>query len=210
MNMSGIPNIQPYHMPAPHDFPENIAKWHIVPEKAVLLVHDMQRFFLRKLPAPNPKNVLLSNAVTLRKWCVSSNIPVAYTCQYGDMTEQQRGLLKSFWGSGMKADPSDRQVIGELCPNSKDWIFAKWRYSAFYNSDLLQRIRNARRSQLIICGIYAHIGVLATAIESFSHDIETFLVGDAVADFSRAHHMMALNYAAKCCAVVTSVQGITK
>lgn len=208
--MSGIPDILPYPMPVLHEFPNNIAKWQIVPEKAVLLVHDMQRFFLRKFSAPEPKDILLSNTVSLRKWCISHNIPVAYTCQRGDMTEQQRGLLKNFWGSGMKADSSDRQIIDDLYPSHKDWIFDKWRYSAFYNSDLLQRIKTAGCSQLIICGVYAHIGVLATAIESFSHDIETFLVGDAVADFSRTHHMMALNYAARCCAVVTSTYEIIR
>jgi isochorismate hydrolase len=208
--MPGIPDIESYLMPSTHEFPENIAKWQIVPNRAVLLVHDMQQFFLRKFPVPNPKDILLSNTVTLRKWCISYNIPVAYTCQSGNMTKQQRGLLKSFWGSGMKAEFADRQIIDDLRPTSKDWIFNKWRYSAFYNSDLLQRIKNAKRSQLIICGVYAHIGVLATAIESFSHDIETFVVGDAVADFSRTHHMMALNYAARCCAVVTSTQEIIR
>lgn len=208
--MPAIPNIEPYIMLSPHEFPENIAKWQIVPEKAVLLVHDMQRFFLRKLPTPDPRDALLNNANTLRKWCVSSNIPVAYTCQTGDMTEQQRGLLKSFWGAGMKAEPVDREVTDELHPAPEDWIFDKWRYSAFYNSSLLQRIRAARRNQLIICGVYAHIGILATSIDAFSHDIETFLVGDAVADFSKAYHMMALDYVARCCGVVTSTHEVVR
>lgn len=208
--MSGIPDIEPYIMPSSHEFPENIAKWQIDPEKAVLLVHDMQQFFLRKLPTPDPKDTLLSNAVALRKWCVSHDIPVAYTCQSGDMTEQQRGLLKSFWGSGMKAEPVDKQVTDELYPAPKDWIFDKWRYSAFYNSNLLKCIRDAGCNQLIICGVYAHIGILATAIEAFSHDIETFLVGDAVADFSKTHHMMALSYASRCCAVVASTHEIIR
>lgn len=208
--MSGIPNIEPYIMPRSNEFPENIAKWQIVPEKAVLLVHDMQRFFVRKLPTPDPTNALLGNATMLRQWCVSHNIPVAYTCQTGNMTEQQRGLLKSFWGPGMKAEPFDREVVDGLYPVPEDWIFDKWRYSAFYNSNLLERIKAADRNQLIICGVYAHIGILATSIDAFSHNIETFIVGDAVADFSKAHHIMALNYVAKCCAVVTSTHEVVR
>lgn len=208
--MSAIPNIEPYLMPRPQEFPKNIAKWQIVPEKAVLLVHDMQRFFIRKLPTPDPRNALLSNATKLRQWCVSRNIPVAYTCQTGDMTAQQRGLLKSFWGAGMKAALIDREVVDELYPAPEDWIFNKWRYSAFYNSNLLQRIKAEDRNQLIICGIYAHIGILATSIDAFSHDIETFIVGDAVADFSKDHHIMALNYVARCCGVVTSTHEVVR
>jgi isochorismate hydrolase len=116
--------------------------------------------------------------------------------------------LKDFWGTGMQVDPADRAVVDELAPGKEDWILAKWRYSAFWKSDLLQRLRLAGRDQLIICGVYAHIGVLMTAVEAFSNDIETFIVADAVADFSLERHLMALDYAARCCAVVVTTSEI--
>jgi bifunctional isochorismate lyase/aryl carrier protein len=47
-----------------------------------------------------------------------------------------------------------------------------------------------------------------TTCEAFSHDIETFLVADAVADFSADHHRMALEYAARSCAVVVTTDGV--
>jgi isochorismate hydrolase len=199
--MSGIPDIQPYSMPTPSELPKNIATWKIDPKRVVLLVHDMQQYFVKRIPHENPKAALIKNISLIKNRCEKLNIPVAFTAQNGGMTDSERGLLKYFWGSGMKVDREDRRIIEELTPSKKNWMFSKWRYSAFYKSDLLRQIRESQRDQLIICGVYAHIGVLCTAIDSFSHDIQTFLVPDAIADFSKTHHHMALNYAAQCCSV---------
>ncbi|MDP5727256.1 isochorismatase family protein, partial [Pseudomonas aeruginosa] len=39
------------------------------------------------------------------------------------------------------ASPADREVVEELAPGPDDWLLTKWRYSAFFHSDLLQRMR---------------------------------------------------------------------
>jgi hypothetical protein len=39
-----------------------------------------------------------------------------------------------------------------------------------------------------VCGVFAHIGCLLTAADAFSLDFETFLLADAVADFSLSDH----------------------
>ncbi|HZG03037.1 MAG TPA: isochorismatase family protein [Streptomyces sp.] len=205
--MAGIGAIQPYQMPAAGDLPANTAGWTVDPARAVLLIHDMQRYFVRFLPE-GLRDELLRNAAALRENCAARGIPVAYTAQPGGMTDEQRGLLKDFWGPGMRVDPADRQIVEPLAPAPGDWVFTKWRYSAFFRSDLLDRMREHGRDQLVVCGIYAHIGVLATAIDSFTHDIETFLVADAVADFSEEDHRMALDYAARRCAVVLGVKEV--
>ncbi|MDQ0751918.1 isochorismate hydrolase [Streptomyces africanus] len=203
--MAAIPTIEPYPMPTAGELPANTAQWAVDPARAVLLIHDMQRYFLAHLPEPL-RTPLVDNAAMLRERCAELDVPVAYTAQPGGMTQAQRGLLKDFWGPGMRAAPADREVVEPIAPRPGDWILTKWRYSAFFNTDLLARMRAHGRDQLVVCGVYAHIGVLATAVESFSHDIETFLVADAVADFSRDDHRMALEYAARRCAVLTTAK----
>lgn len=205
--MPGIPPITPYPLPTTGELPVNVADWTVAPERAVLLVHDMQRYFLRPLPE-SLRTDLIRNVAALRDYAVTQGIPVAYTAQPGGMTEAERGLLRDFWGPGMRVDPADREVVAELAPAPRDWTFTKWRYSAFFRSDLLDRMRAHGRDQLVLCGVYAHVGILATAIDAFTHDIQPFLIADAVADFSVAHHRMALDYAAARCAVVRTVKEI--
>ncbi|MFE1381616.1 isochorismatase family protein [Streptomyces sp. NPDC058740] len=201
--MAGIPLIEPYALPSADELPPNTARWSADPDRAVLLVHDMQRYFLRPFPAPLRER-LVHNAALLREQAVASGMPVAYTAQPGGMTDEQRGLLKDFWGPGMRVDPADREVVEPLAPGPDDQVFTKWRYSAFFRSGLLDWMREQGRDQLVVCGVYAHVGVLMTAVEAFTHDIQPFLVADAVADFTAAYHRQALEYAAERCAVVTT------
>jgi isochorismate hydrolase len=199
--MAGLPPIASYPLPTADRLPENLAAWTPRPDRAVLLIHDMQRYFLQALPDPL-RGQLVRNTAELRRSATALGIPAAYTAQPGRMTEEERGLLKDFWGPGMRTDPADREVVPELAPTADDWVLTKWRYSAFFRTDLLGRMRAASRDQLVLCGVYAHVGVLATALEAFTNDIQTFIVADAVGDFSETHHHMALDYAAQRCAVV--------
>lgn len=205
--MPGIPDIAPYPMPGEDDLPANTAQWKVDPDRAVLLVHDMQRYFLRPF-SDAQRERLTGNVAALRERCAHLGIPVAFTAQPGSMTPEQRGLLREFWGSGMRLDEEDRAVTDELAPRSGDRVFTKWRYSAFHRSDLHTWLREKGRDQLIVCGIYARIGVLATAVDAFTHDLETFLVADAVADFTAEDHHLALGYAARRCAVVATTRGL--
>ncbi|MFF4170110.1 isochorismatase family protein [Streptomyces sp. NPDC001744] len=205
--MAGLPTVESYPLPSPGTLPENVARWTPDPDRAVLLVHDMQRYFLAALPDPL-RSTLVRRAALLRERAASLGVPVAYTAQPGRMTDEERGLLKDFWGPGMRTETADREVVPELAPREGDWLLTKWRYSAFFRTDLLERMRAAGRDQLLLCGVYAHVGVLATAMEAYSHDIRTFLVADAVGDFSEAHHMLALTYVAQRCGSVVTAQEV--
>jgi isochorismate hydrolase len=204
--MPGIAPIPPYPMPTAGDLPANRAAWTPDPDRAVLLIHDMQRYFLAPFGNEEPREELVRNAALLRERCAELGVPVAYTAQPGGMTDAQRGLLKDFWGPGMTVSDEHRRVVDPLAPTACDWVFTKWRYSAFFNTPLLEHLRSSGRDQLVLCGVYAHVGILMTACEAFSHDIQPFLVADAVADFSPFYHDLALRYAAERCAVVTTAK----
>lgn len=203
----GIPKIMSYPLPTTADLPTGVADWVAEPGRAVLLVHDMQRFFLRPFQGELRK-LLVSTVSGLVERCRAAGVPIAYTAQPGSMTDEQRGLLKTFWGPGMRASTEDREIIDELTPNAADWLLTKWRYSAFFRSNLLDRMREQGRDQLIICGVYAHVGILMSAVDAFTNDIQPFIVADAIADFSPEYHRLAVDYAAQRCARVLTAKEI--
>ncbi|BCL13445.1 hypothetical protein GCM10017556_11840 [Micromonospora sagamiensis] len=197
--------IAPYRMPGDDDLPGTALPWRPRPDRAAVLVHDMQRYFLRPFPAgQSPLTELVANVMKLLAAARAAGVPVLYTAQPGGMSRQDRGLLHDLWGPGMSSEEADRGLADDIAPEPGDTVLTKWRYSAFYRSDLEDRLRRSGRDQLVVCGVYAHMGCLVTACDAFSRDIQPFLVADALADLSFDDHLMALRYAAKRCAVPLS------
>lgn len=199
--------IDPYVIP--DEVPENRVAWRPDPRRSVLLVLDMQNYFLRVFARWGaPWRELMANCLALREHCADNGIPVVYGVQHAAQTPEQRGLTRDFWGPGIPADPAEAQIVDELAPRKGDIRLHTWRYSAFQRTGLAGLLEDLGRDQVIICGIYAHLGVLMTACDAFMRDIETFVVSDAVADFSVEHHRMALHYAAQRCAVVAPTRDV--
>lgn len=202
-----LPTILPYPMPAASDLPENRVAWTPEPQRCALLIHDMQQYFLDAFPSgESPAAELLANIRLLRSRCDELGIPVIYTAQPGGQTPEQRALLQDFWGPGINDGPYQKRIVAELAPKERDIVLTKWRYSAFRKTNLLEILQQHGRDQLIVCGIYAHIGCLLTACDAFMQDVQPFFVADAVADFSLEYHRMALTYAAERCAVTLTAQ----
>ncbi|MEV0582819.1 isochorismatase family protein [Nonomuraea sp. NPDC050310] len=204
-----IPAITPYPMPS--RTPDNRVDWQPSASRAVLLVHDMQNYFLDAFtPGHSPLVELMSNVLALRERCGDVGVPVVYSAQPGAQSREQRGLLQDFWGPGIGAPARESAIVAELAPREGDVLLTKWRYSAYQRTGLAELMARLGRDQLIICGIYAHIGVLMTACEAFMRDVQSFVVADAVADFSAEHHDMALTYAAQRCSAVTTTVGVSR
>lgn len=206
-----LPAITPYSMPTASDLPANRVNWTPDPKRAVLLIHDMQQYFVDAFTVgASPVIELLENIRALRSACHELGIPVVYSAQPGGQTLEQRGLLQDFWGPGIDDGPYQKQIVKELLPDERDIVLTKWRYSAFQKTDFRARLTQLGRDQLIVCGIYAHIGCLMTSCEAFMQEVEPFFVADAVADFSLEKHRLAITYAAERCAVVMTTERLVK
>ena len=204
-----IPRIADYTLPTVAELPTNKVDWTFDPARAALLIHDMQDYFLDFWAADSPLiQRVIDNISALREFCHRSGIPVFYTAQPTQQPHEDRQLLNDMWGPGLNQHPERAAITAALTPTEQDKVLTKWRYSAFQRSSLKEDLQALGRDQLVIAGVYAHIGCMMTACDAFMHDIQPFFVADAIADFSRDDHDMALRYVAGRCGSVITTQRI--
>lgn len=201
-----IPKLNDYALPTADELPQNKVTWQVEPQRAALLIHDMQQYFLNFWGEDSALiKQVVENIANLRRYCKQQDIPVFYTAQPNQQSDEDRALLNDMWGPGLNKHPEQQAVTAALAPDEDDTVLVKWRYSAFHRSPLQEILQESGRDQLIICGVYAHIGCLTTAIDAFMRNIQPFMVVDGLADFSRDEHLMALRYTAgRCGRVVTT------
>ena len=193
-----IPTLSAYPLPDT-GLPENRLTWDFQPERAALLVHDAQRYFLNFYAGGF--GTLVDNIARLREL----GLPTVYTAQPPRQPLDERGLLTDRWGPGLQ---SDEDIVPGLEPGAEDVVLTKHRYSAFFGTRLRELLHDWDRDQLIITGVYAHIGITATALDAFSADIKPFVVADATADFTAGRHRAALDHLAATCATITTVDAL--
>ncbi|MFJ9455740.1 isochorismatase family protein [Kitasatospora sp. NPDC101447] len=205
----GLPRIPSYPMPAAEELPANRVAWTVDPARAVLLVHDLQNHFLDAFDtAAAPVPELLHGVADLAKAAGAAGVPVVYSAQPGGQSPAERGLQQDFWGPGIPDDPRATAIADAVAPAPGDTVLTKWKYSAFVRTELERLLHEQGRDQLVITGVYAHIGVQATACDAWMRDVQAFVVADAVADFGPAEHRAALAWVAGRCGVVTTTAAV--
>lgn len=76
------------------------------------------------------------------------------------------------------------------------------------DNPLLRQLADSRRTQLVICGMEAHVCVLQTALTLHGHGIEVQVVEDAVCSRSDAHRSNALARIAAAGIAVTNSESV--
>src|SRR5690554_3353341 len=139
-----LPSISPYALPTEAELPPSRADWTLAPDRAALLVHDMQAYFVDAFaPDTAPVVPMVRNIAAVIKAARARGLPVFYTAQNGDQERRDRGLQADLWGSGMRHILEHQQIIAELEPAGDDIVLVKHRYSAFQrsNPETLMRAR---------------------------------------------------------------------
>ena len=151
-----IPKLTGYALPGAADLPSNKVSWTMEPARAALLIHDMQEYFLNFWGDNCPMMAqVVANIARLRDYCKQQGIPVYYTAQPKEQSDEDRALLNDMWGPGLTRSPEQQRIVAELTPDEADTVLVKWRYSAFHRSPLEQMLKDSGRDQLIITGVYA-------------------------------------------------------
>ncbi len=201
-----IPPIAAY--PIPPAPPLSQAHWQLNPHRAALLVHDMQNYFISAYElTASPINDVITNIGHLIDAADAASIPVYFSAQPPRQPHHRRGLLSHLWGPGIQTD-AEAAIIPELTPRSNHTVITKWRYSAFERTDLHHSLSFSGRDQLIITGVYGHMGCKITATDAFMKDIAPFLISDAIADFTADDHLHTLHWISRRVGVVLNTASI--
>ena len=90
----------------------------------------------------------------------------------------------------------EAQVIPEL-KGYEGEVIPKRRYSAFFETDLEQRLDRLKPEKIIICGVCTDICVMHTASDARNRDYEVEIPADCVATFDPEAHRYALQHMEK-------------
>jgi isochorismate hydrolase len=161
------------------------------PERAALLVLDMQRYFLEKnshayIPSAGaivPKVKELVTAFSAR------GLPVVFTRHLN--TEKDAGRMAAWWRDLIaREDP-----LSELIPNLEvgaGMVIEKGQYDAFYGTALEEILKERGVSQVAICGVMAHLCCETTARAAFVRGFEVFFIIDGTATYNERFHRATL------------------
>lgn len=165
------------------------------PERAALLVLDMQRYFLDErshayIPSAGailPKIKGLIGAFSER------GRPVVLTRHIN--TDEDAGQMRRWWRELL----TEANPLSELSPEllaslegGGPMVITKSQYDAFYKTPLEETLRERGVEQVVICGVMAHLCCETTARSAFVRGFEVFFVIDGTASYNASFHRATL------------------
>jgi isochorismate hydrolase len=85
-------------------------------------------------------------------------------------------------------------LLPELERHASDKVLVKKRYSAFFGTNLDEKLAALRPEILVLAGINTHAGVRTTAIDAYQRDYEVIIASDGVASYDLEHHEVSKRY----------------
>ena len=160
-------------------------KFHI--ERSALLVLDMQNIFLDPTShAYIPSSeYIISKINKLVEFYEKNQLPVFYTRHISHPNEYN--LMRKWWQSPILIDNINSALSSELLFKSGE-ILIKNYYSAFFKTQLAEKLHDLDISQLVITGVLSHLCCESTAREGFMNNFEIFYVIDGTATYTELLH----------------------
>lgn len=169
--------------------------WVLDPGRSALLVHDLLPYYLSALD-PDLRESVVGNCDQMVCDAMAAGVPLLASAPRPARDIAQRGLGGELWGLGPTPDEASSIAAPHLAGDHFSWI-RKRSLSAFYATDLEVELKRAGRTQLLIVGVFASEGIVATSFDALARDLQVFVVSDGVADLSPHLHDSALSQVAR-------------
>ena len=155
--------------------------------RTAVLVIDMQkdfttpegRFFYPETTGPMMETFAdkLNRFRELGAWII-----IVYTAHDPGEKEINPEITRMFW-DGKKAslvEGTEGAKLDERIPYDpeKDLLFRKFKPSAFFKTDLAERLRAEGVENVLICGVKTNVCCRATATDASQHEFRTFNISD--------------------------------
>ena len=86
----------------------------------------------------------------------------------------------------------DADIVDELKPAEHHVIINKTRNSAFWKTDLEQRLRESDVEQVIVSGVGTNVCIESTVRDAFTNDFYTLVISDATATLTEEAYQASL------------------
>lgn len=155
------------------------------PEQTALLIIDIQE---RILPVINNHQIVVDNTLKLIKGFKVLGLPIYFTEQY------PKGL-----------GPTTRAILDELGDLKP---FDKMSFSCSGAGELFDEFKKKNLSQIVVCGIEAHVCVQQTVLDLIENGFQVNLAADAISSRKEIDYQNALQRMRYHGAEVTTTESI--
>ena len=179
-----LKQIQPFNQ---HEMELNAAA-------SVLLVVDMQRFFLdESSPTFACGGVaILPKVRSLISAFRKAKRPVIYSRHVHHPGGLDIGIMGWWWEGRCLEGSPESEIHPEITPLPGEKVIDKHRYSAFYNTDLETVLRCLKTEDIVITGTMTNMCCESTARDAYYRDYRVFFPADGTGTINEEMHLASL------------------
>jgi nicotinamidase-related amidase len=193
--------------------------WTLEKDRTALLIIDMQNAFTEpggSLEVPMAREVI-PNIKRLAERCRMFGMPVIYTvsAHYVDdvlVSPLELAYQPHLDGRLIRPGSHGDEICSELSPEASDFVVRKYRFDAFYGTNLETLLRTLRYpaaiDTLIITGTVTNICCESTARSAFMRDFKVAFLADATGGLDDQSQQATLNILGRCFARIMTVDEV--
>lgn len=187
----------------------DLHKDRLIPQRAALLILDMQNFFHdSKSHAYIPSaKAIIKPIKALANLFIQNNLPVIITRHIN--TKENAKQMDSWWRDILTEDSEFSPLITEFdIPQAE--LIIKSQYDAFDNTNLNELLQMNNIKQVIITGVMTHLCCETTARSAFVQGYNVFFPIDGTATYNEDFHLASLTNLAHGFANITIIDNLLK
>ncbi len=178
-------------------------------QRPALLLMDLQHDFIARLADPTVRHRLIDNASRLLDFCRQQAIPVLHvlTQVKADGSDSMPHWKRDHYIACREGSIGVNPPIA-LQPIASEPIFLKQYFNGFHATHLHETLQTLNIDTLIICGLYLHGCIRATAISAYEYGYQVCIAEDAVASTEPMHAKISQDWLSARAACFSSVAAI--